>query len=227
MWPLLAPRCRLPDLRGLGWHLGVQQASSRISSYLTMLYIGCALGIVQGATIARANGLDELRFVLSAIALMIPAFGASRLWFVAQRFEMFRGNASAIWRSGDGGAAALSGGLVGGVVLSPLVLSVAGLPFLQYWDAASITMLIALVVTRFGCLMNGCCVGRATTGPLGLWLPDIHGRCLRRFPTQLLESAWAAIVLAAVITSRSHSRHRRPRFQPTTASRSRRRVPFR
>lgn len=178
----------------------------RISRYLAMLYLGCVLGIAQGAAIARANQLDGMRFVLATVALMIPAFAGSRLWFVAQRFEMFRANPRAIWRSGDGGAA-LYGGLVGGVLPSPLVLSVAGLPFWQYWDAASITMLIALVVTRFGCLMNGCCVGRATSGRLGVWLPDHRGEWQRRFPTQLFEAIWAAMVLTVVLSVRTYASH--------------------
>jgi len=178
----------------------------RISSYLAMLYLGCVIGIMQGATIARANGLDAMRFVLATVLLMIPAFAGSRLWFVAQRFETFRANPRAIWRSSDGGAA-LYGGLVGGVVSSPLVLALTDLPFLQYWDAASITMLIAVVIARLGCLMNGCCVGRATSGPLGVWLPDHRGEWLRRFPTQLLESGWAAIVLTVVLNLRTSFAH--------------------
>ncbi|MEO7362767.1 MAG: prolipoprotein diacylglyceryl transferase family protein [Gemmatimonadaceae bacterium] len=178
----------------------------RISTYLAMLYVGCVIGIMQGAMVARASGLDTMRFVVATVLLMIPAFAGSRLWFVAQRFETFRANPRAIWRSGDGGAA-LYGGLIGGIVFSPLVLAVVGAPFLQYWDAASITMLIAVVVTRLGCLMNGCCGGRETRGALGLWLPDYRGVWLRRFPTQLLESGWAAIVLTVVLNLQTRFTH--------------------
>lgn len=176
----------------------------RISTYLAMLYVGCVLGIALGAARARASGMDEMRFVLATVALMIPAFAGSRLWFVAQRFEQFRDDPRAIWRSSEGGAA-LYGGLAGGVLPSPLVLSVAGLPFWQYWDAASVTMLVAVVVTRFGCLMNGCCVGRETTGRFGMWLPDHRGDWRRRFPTQILESVWAATVLVVVLSARTQS----------------------
>ena len=57
----------------------------------------------------------------------------------------------------------------------------------RLWDAAGVTMLVGLITTRFGCLMNGCCGGRA-------W----------GVPTQLLEAALAALILIAALALRGH-----------------------
>ena len=101
------------------------------------------------------------------------------------------------------GGAALFGGLVVGVVTSVPVLHLAGLPFWTFWDAASVTMLLGVLVTRFGCLMNGCCAGRPTDSRLGMVLHNSVGERRRRYPTQLLEAGWAAVLLTAALGARN------------------------
>lgn len=169
-----------------------------IPSYESMLYLGCAAGVLAGAAWAESTGLAPHSFALTTIALLVPAFVGARLWFVAQHIETFRTDPRRIWRREDGGAS-LYGGLVLAVVCSVGVLALAGLPFGRFWDAAAITMLVGLIVTRFGCLLNGCCSGRATAGPLGIRLPDVSGRWLRRYPTPLLEAGWAVLILGGCL----------------------------
>jgi prolipoprotein diacylglyceryl transferase len=163
--------------------------------YKTMLYIGCVAGVYAGAAVAAERGLDESRFSLAVIVLLIPAFAGARLWFVVRHLDLYRHDRRRVVARSQGGSA-LFGGLVAGFVVSIPVLAVAGLPLWAFWDAASVTMLVGLILTRIGCLMNGCCAGRTTTGPLGLWLPNVSGEWQRRYPTQLLESAWAGVLLA-------------------------------
>ena len=83
------------------------------------------------------------------------------------------------------------------------MLHLAGLPFWAFWDAASITMLVGLLFTRFGCLMNGCCAGRPTDSWLGMVLSNVAGEQVRRYPTQLFEAALAALVLLCVFAVRN------------------------
>jgi phosphatidylglycerol:prolipoprotein diacylglycerol transferase len=156
----------------------------QVSPYLAMLYLGCVAGVYAGAAVADAEGLDASRFALVAAGLLVPAFAGARLWFVLQHLDRFRAEPRVAWRTSQGGAS-LYGGLVLGVVASIPVLALADVPFWSFWDAASVTMLVGLIFTRFGCAMNGCCGGR-----------------FGRFPTQLLEAGWAAIVLAGAIAVR-------------------------
>ncbi len=58
-------------------------------------------------------------------------------------------------------------------------------------------MLIAMIFTRIGCLLNGCCGGCPTNGKFALYLPDHRGVWRRRIPTQLLEAGLAFLILIA------------------------------
>lgn len=70
-------------------------------------------------------------------------------------------------------------------------------PVWRAWDGVGIIMLVGMAVTRIGCLINGCGSGRETQGPFGLWLPDYRGEWKRRYPTQLFEAGWSAVILGA------------------------------
>ncbi len=173
----------------------------RIPSYTAMLYLGCVGGTLAGVAVARTEHLSESRFALTTIALIAPALVGARLWFVLQHIDVFRVEPGRLWRRSEGGSA-LYGGLLVSVAVSVPVLRLADLPFWAFWDAASITMLVGLIVTRAGCLMHGCCAGRVTSGRLGLWLPNHRGEWERRLPTPLFEAAWGAIILSGAFVIR-------------------------
>ncbi len=173
----------------------VSRRGIRVPSYTAMLYLGCVAGVLAGAAVADATGLEPSRFALATVALLIPAFAGARLWFVAKHWRLYRREPRRIWRRSEGGSA-LYGGLLLSVLVSVPLLALVDLPFWRFWDASSFTMLIGLIFTRVGCLMNGCCAGRATSSRLGVWLPDHRGEWKRRIPTPLMEASWAALVLA-------------------------------
>jgi len=160
-----------------------------------MLYLGCLAGVFAGAGVAGEFGLEWSRVVPATIVLLVPALAGARMWFVVEHWGVYRREPGRIWRRSEGGAA-LFGGLLLSVVISIPLLALLEIPFWSYWDVASITMLTGLIFTRVGCLMHGCCAGRATSGRLGVLLPDDRGIWERRIPTPLLEAGWAALVLA-------------------------------
>ena len=137
-----------------------------VPSYTAMLYFGCVAGVLAGAAVAGSAGLERSRFALTTIVLLIPALAGARLWFVLEHWSVYRREPRRIWRRSEGGAA-LHGGLLLSVVVSVPLLALVEIPFWRFWDAASYTMLIGLIFTRVGCLMNGCCAGRAAPGPAG------------------------------------------------------------
>jgi phosphatidylglycerol---prolipoprotein diacylglyceryl transferase len=169
-----------------------------IPSYPAMLYLGCVSGVLAGAAVAGDAGLEPGRFAATTVVLLVPALVGSRLLFVAQHLPDFRRDPARLWDRAGGGASLL-GGLVLALAVSVGVLAAWDLPFWRYWDAAAVTMLVGLAWTRVGCVLNGCCAGRPTDGPLGVWLADVHGIKRRRWPTPLVEAGWACVVLAVVL----------------------------
>ncbi len=172
-----------------------------VPSYTAMLYLGIVAGLYVGALVAGAEGLSRARFVVASLVLLVPALAGARLLYVAQHATVYRARPELIWRRSEGGSS-LYGGLLLSLIASIPVLALLDLRFWSFWDAAILTMLVGLVVTRLGCLIHGCCVGRETDGPLGVWLPDHRGVWLRRYPTQALEGAWGLVVLGVALVAR-------------------------
>jgi prolipoprotein diacylglyceryltransferase len=170
-------------------------------AYKVMLYLGCVGGVYAGAAVADGRGLDPSRFALVTIALLVPAFLGARAWFVVRHLDLYRHAPGRVLHRTEGGAG-LFGGLLVAIVVSAPVLQLARVPFWTFWDAASVTMLVGLAITRLGCLMNGCCAGRPTDSWLGVVLPNVRAERDRRYPTQLLEAGLAAVVLLAALAVR-------------------------
>jgi prolipoprotein diacylglyceryl transferase len=173
-----------------------------IYSYPAMLYAGLLVGLFVGADVAQRAGMSADRFAIAVALLMIPALAGSRLYFVLTRWQLYRDEPARIWRRGEGGMA-MYGGFILAVPLSIPLLRSLGLPFGSFWDAAVLTVLLAMAFTRVGCLLNGCCHGRPTDAWFALSLPDHHGIWRRRIPTQLLEMAFALVLFGAALALRN------------------------
>ena len=85
------------------------------------------------------------------------------------------------------------------LIASVPLLKAFQLSFGSFWDVATFTILIGMSFTRIGCLLNGCCEGRASNSFFTMYLPDHKGIWQRRIPTQLLEAGWGTLLLAVVI----------------------------
>jgi phosphatidylglycerol:prolipoprotein diacylglycerol transferase len=182
----------------LSWH-GIN-----IYSYPAMLYAGLLVGLFVGADVAQGAGMSADRFAIAVALLMIPALAGSRLYFVLTRWQLYRHEPARIWRRSEGGMA-MYGGFILVVPLSIPLLRSLGLPFGSFWDAAVLTILLAMAFTRGGCFLNGCCHGRPSDAWFALSLPDHHGIWRRRIPTQLLEMAFALVLFGAALALRNRA----------------------
>lgn len=169
-----------------------------VHSYPAMLYIGLVFGVVAGNYAAHASGLDAPRVFIATFLLIIPALAGARLLHVASNWEFYGSNRHQIWNRSQGGAAQY-GGLLLAVPISLPLLAAFDLPFGAFWDVGAITMLVGMIFTRVGCLLNGCCAGRPSDVWGSMYLPNYTGVWAQRIPTQILEAVWASVLLAVSI----------------------------
>lgn len=176
------------------WHW----RSIEIYSYPAMLYLGLVFGVAAGNYAAHLANLNAARVFVGTLLLLIPSLVGARLLSVASHWEIYRRDPGRIWRRSEGGGA-MYGGLPFALLISVPLLGILQVPFGAFWDVATFTILVAMIFTRLGCLLNGCCAGRATRGWFALYLPDHQGIWQRRIPTQLLEMAWTAALLVGAV----------------------------
>jgi phosphatidylglycerol---prolipoprotein diacylglyceryl transferase len=171
---------------------------TRVYSYPAMLYLGLVFGVVAGNAAAHAAGIDAFRTFVATFVLIVVALIGARLLYVACNWRLYRQNLRRIWNRNEGGAAQ-HGGLALALPVSAPLLSAFHLSPGSFWDVSAFTILVGMVFTRVGCLLNGCCAGRPSTAWGCINLPNHRGVWERRIPTQCLEGALAAALLIAAI----------------------------
>lgn len=160
-----------------------------------MLYLGLVAGVAAGNLAAHSAGLDALRVFVATLILIVPALIGARLLHVASHWRQYRKSPRRIWNRSEGGFA-MYGGLPLVLPLSLPLLRGLHLGFGAFWDVATFALLVGMVFTRIGCLLNGCCAGRPSGTWLSVYLPNHRGEWKRRIPSQLVEAGWAAVLLS-------------------------------
>jgi len=173
-----------------------------IHSYPALQYTGLTVGVIAGNFLASTLGLDAFRVYVATIILLFPALGGARILHVAINWKHYREQKKNIWNTRKGGAAQY-GGILLGVPLSIPLLRALDVPFGAFWDAGGVTIMTGMIFTRIGCLLNGCCAGRESASLLALFLPNTRGVWKKRYPTQLFEAGWAALLLATGLAIRA------------------------
>jgi len=167
----------------------------KVWSYPAMLYIGLVVGVAAGNIAAHAAGLNAFRVYVATLLLIPPSLVGARLLHVFTHWDVYRNDRKRIWNRNEGGQAQY-GGLAVMVPLSFPLLAILDIPLGGFWDVSSFTILVGMIFTRVGCLLNGCCAGRPS-GIFGVHLPNAHGVWEKRIPTQILEAVWATILVIA------------------------------
>jgi prolipoprotein diacylglyceryltransferase len=176
----------------------------RVHSYPAMLYLGMVAGIVAGNHASHRAGLDPLRVWLAMILLTAPALIGARLLWVATHWRRYRAAPRRIWARSEGGGSML-GSLPILLAVSLPLLDALEIPFARFWDVATFTILVGMIFTRLGCLLNGCCSGRETGARWGLDLTDHRGVRKRRVTVQILEMGLGAAGLGVALLAWSHA----------------------
>lgn len=171
----LAPFIKVPALLSFIWG--------------PMVFVGVLLGLLLQALIVSRLHLSIGRtFAISIVALVAGAVGA-KLWYALIK----RGQR-------DVNGWCIQGFLVAFTLVALAMATLLDVAIGTFLDVSAPGIFLGAVVGRFGCFLAGCCGGRPTSSPWGIWSSNQNvGR--RRIPTQLLEAGLAAAVSVGSLTA--------------------------
>ncbi len=162
--------------------------------WAAMAVLGFVVALaVQGLVISNAHLKIDNALAFSLFASALGLVGA-KVWFVVLR-----------WRERRIEGWCIQGLLAGVAGAAAVGFSVFHVPSAVFLDASTPGLFFAMAIGRVGCFFGGCCAGRPTGSPWGLWSVLDQRVGMRRIPTQLMESPLAlGIGLLTLVAVLSH-----------------------
>ena len=155
--------------------LAFQLGPIRVHWYGVLLALGFLAGLWTASRRARLTGLAPEKVLDLGPWLIIGALlGARTVYVLSYWEESFAGKP--IWnifKIHEGGLV-FYGGLIGATLAAIIYLISRKLPLWQYGDALAPSIALGSFFGRLGCLMNGCCFGRACDLPWAIQFPQGH-----------------------------------------------------
>lgn len=170
----------------------------RIDSYSVLWFIALSLAIfwvIKRLDIYKLDD-DEARKIMS-ISFLFMLFGAHVPEYFLHWHEYF--NKPSLFLDCNHGGLHETGAILG-AFLSAFILSAMSkkISFLTLCEAAALPVLLAIAVGRWGCFLNGCCVGLPTKFFTAVHFPqDPAG--VTRHPVQIYYSLFALISLLILL----------------------------
>jgi phosphatidylglycerol:prolipoprotein diacylglycerol transferase len=171
----------------------------RVNSYKVFLCVGIYLAILASAAVAQRSGLSPLRVGAGCLLCAVVGMAGARVYHVAVHFRVYR--KAGLWaavpnqeRSGWN--------VLGGLAIVPFTLmldSMFGIPLAVFWDHMAVGIAVGAAWVRFGCVCNGCCVGKESEGWFAFRQHDAEGIYKRRIPAQWLEIGWWLMAVIGLI----------------------------
>jgi phosphatidylglycerol:prolipoprotein diacylglycerol transferase len=171
----------------IAFHLG----SLTIYWYGVLVALGLLAGLWTASRRAPLGGISSETIVdLGPWLILGTIVGARGLYVLSYWREDFAGHP--LWQIFNirGGGLVFYGGLIGASLACILYVRFKKLPLWKIADVLAPSIALGHSFGRIGCLMNGCCFGRACSLPWAIHFPDdhpTHGAGVH--PTQIYEAA--------------------------------------
>lgn len=172
--------------------------SIRIDTYSVVWFIALSLAILWSIRRLELYGLDEdeSRRIM-AVAFLCMLFGARSPEYFAH-WKDYLNNPKLFLDLNRGGLHEF--GAVAGAFLSALVMCLFSkkISFLKLCDVAVIPAFLAIAVGRWGCFLNGCCVGLVSKSAYAVHFPN-DGAGVFRHPVQIYYSLISAVIVLILL----------------------------
>jgi phosphatidylglycerol:prolipoprotein diacylglycerol transferase len=173
-----------------------------LHAYGFMLAVAFFVGIWFAARRAPRRGLSpEAVYDTSLVIVFAAIIGARLMYVVFHRDEAGSlWDIVAVWRGG----LTMYGGVVAAMLAAWFYLRRRDIPFLRMADVMAPSLGLGLMLTRFGCFLNGCCYGKPTDLPWGVSFPPeaFGGRLygdIPLHPAQLYSSLEGLLILLLLL----------------------------
>ena len=170
----------------------------RVDTYSVVWFIALSLAIVWAIKRLELYGLDEdeARTIMS-VSFFCMLIGARSPEYIAH-WKMYLDKPSLLLDLNRGGLHEV--GAITGAFLSAFIMSVfrRKISFLKLCEAVAIPAMLAIAVGRWGCFLNGCCVGLHTDFFTAVHFPrDAEG--FLRHPVQIYYSLVAFVIMFVLL----------------------------
>jgi phosphatidylglycerol:prolipoprotein diacylglycerol transferase len=183
-----------------------------VYSYGVLLALAYLAGLQLAVVRARRAGLDGARIMDLGIYLIIAALVGAKLMLVAVDFDLFRRQPRELL-SLVRAAGVFYGGLLAAFAVAVILIRRYRLPLWTTTDVFAPGIALGHVVGRLGCLLAGCCYGRATDLPWGITFTDPAAAAnvgtplgIPLHPTQLYEAGAELLILMFLLATERRGR---------------------
>jgi phosphatidylglycerol:prolipoprotein diacylglycerol transferase len=183
-----------------------------VYAYGVLLAVAYLAALQLAVVRARRIGLDGSRVMDLGIYLIIAALVGAKLMLILVDFDYFRrepGELLSLVRA----AGVFYGGLLAAFAVAVLLIRRYRLPLWKTTDVFAPGIALGHVVGRFGCLLAGCCYGRATDVPWGITFTDPAAAAnvgtplgIPLHPTQLYEAGAELLILVFLLATERRGR---------------------
>lgn len=117
------------------------------------------------------HGFREEDMVRWVSWILVTSIAGARIYYVLLHPERFAGrwgDVIAVWKGG----LVIHGGIIAAVLFSYIYVRKVGWRLPALLDVAAPGLAFGEAIGRIGCLFNGCCYGKPSSGPLALAFPE-------------------------------------------------------
>jgi len=183
-----------------------------VYSYGVLLALAYLAGLQLAVVRARRAGLDGARVMDLGIYLIIAALVGAKLMLIAVDFDYFRRQPRELL-SLVRAAGVFYGGLLAAFAVAVVLIRRYRLPLWATTDVFAPGIALGHVIGRLGCLLAGCCYGRATSLPWGITFTDPAAAenvgtplGIPLHPTQLYEAGAELLILVLLLATERRGR---------------------